>query len=179
VQSGGEIHEWGSTLLLPVVVASLLLFPPGAGAAPVGPEVPPLATALDELAAPGWAPEGGSRSFNADNLWEYIDGDADRYVDAGLSAMRTATYRYRGTLEAVVDVYRMAAPQAAQGLFRSEPTADWPAIELGDEARQSDLVLVFRVGADLVRIMAYDMTPETADALRALGKGLAARLRPN
>ena len=177
-KSGGGFLEWASRLVLPLVVALLLLFQPGAGAAPASLDVPPLAAVLDDLAAPGWAPEGGSRGFSADNLWEYIDGDADRYVDAGLSEMRTATYRHRGKLEAVVDVYRMAEPAGAQRLFRSESTGDWSVVDLGDEARQSDLVLVFRVGADLVRIVAYDMTPETANTLRALGEALAARLRP-
>ena len=32
---------------------------------------------------PGWSRTGETRTFEAGNLWQYIDGDADRYVQAG------------------------------------------------------------------------------------------------
>ena len=136
-----------------------------------------LAPALTELAAPGWAIAGSSRGFDAGNLWEYIDGDAERYVDAGLKEMCTATFRFQGKTEAVVDVYRMARPEAARQIFRSESTHDWATAELGDEARFSAPTLVLRTGADFVRIVAYDTTPETRQALLALGGALVERLR--
>ncbi len=162
--------------MLTVLVASQ----PADGAQTAASKPAPLESVLaSQLDASGWTREGPSRGFDAGNLWQYIDGDADRYVDAGLAEMRTATYRFRGTLEAVVDVYRMTQPEGARRIFRSEATGDGAVVELGDEARSSELMLVFRVGADFVRIAAYETTPETTDALRTLGRALAARLQAN
>ena len=55
--------------------------------------------------APGWARRGETRVFPAADLWQYIDGAADRYLQAGVERVLTADYRYRDRFDAVVDVY--------------------------------------------------------------------------
>jgi hypothetical protein len=49
-------------------------------------------------------------------------------------------------------------------------------IQLGDEARLSSQSLVFRKGAYLVRIVAYEESAETEQALLQLGQGIELRL---
>lgn len=151
--------------------------PPPIGEVAGAPLPLPLAPALAQLQDPAWVLEGPTRAFDAGNLWEYINGDAERYVDAGLKGMSTATFRFQGKGEAVVDVYRMAGPAAARLIFQSESTRDWAVVELGDEARYSAPTLVLRTGADFVRIVAYETTPETRPALLALGTAVVACLR--
>src|SRR5208283_3605572 len=38
----------------------------------------------DSISAPGWVKSGDTRTFAASHLWEYIDGDADKYIQAGV-----------------------------------------------------------------------------------------------
>ena len=57
----------------------------------------------------GWAKTGETRSFDAANLWRYIDGDAEKYLKAGVESVSTADYKYQNKVEAVVDVYTMTS----------------------------------------------------------------------
>src|SRR5208283_2770824 len=55
----------------------------------------------------GWDKTSDTRTFVAKDLWQYIDGDAEQYISAGVVTTSTSDYRYKGQLEAVVDVYTM------------------------------------------------------------------------
>jgi hypothetical protein len=58
-------------------------------------------------AVSGWQKTSETRVFAAKDLWQYIDGDAEQYISAGVVSTSTSDYKYQGQLEAVVDVYTM------------------------------------------------------------------------
>ena len=72
----------------------------------------------------GWAKSGQVRTFAASNLWEYIDGDAERFIQAGVNKTLTADYRYRDKVDGVADIYQMSAPAGAQKIFSTESATD-------------------------------------------------------
>jgi hypothetical protein len=133
----------------------------------------PLATALDRATAPGWVLAGEARSFDKDNLWELIDGDAERYVDAGVVAVRTADFRFRGKLDATVEIYRMKDADGARTIFRSESGSGTRPADVGDEARIHANGLAFRVGRFFARVAAFETGLEDGEAMTALGRALA------
>ena len=51
----------------------------------------------------GWQKTSDTRIFAAKDLWQYIDGDAEQYISAGVVTTSTSDYKYQGQLEAVVD----------------------------------------------------------------------------
>jgi len=124
----------------------------------------------------GWAKSGETRTFGADRLWEYIDGDADRYVQAGVERTLTADYRYQGKVEAVADIYVMKAPQGARKIFDAESSAGSQPVNVGDEARLFPASLVFRKARHLVRVTGFDEVPGLKQALVELGRALAKKL---
>jgi uncharacterized protein DUF6599 len=124
----------------------------------------------------GWARAGEIRSFEAADLWKYIDGDAERYLKAGVQRVSTADYKSQNKVDAVVDIYIMGNADGAEKIFNSEPAVDGKPIQLGDGARLSSQSLVFRKGAFLVRIVAYEESAETRQALLQLGQGIELRL---
>ncbi|MES2221353.1 MAG: hypothetical protein V4587_10345, partial [Acidobacteriota bacterium] len=81
-----------------------------------------------------------------------------------------------GKLEAVVDVYSFKTADSARQLLHIDPPANSQPAQLGDEARVYGQSVVFRQGPQLVRIVAYESGPGTADALLALGHGVQGRL---
>jgi len=125
---------------------------------------------------PGWTQTGDIRTFEAADLWKYVDGDAERYLRAGVQRTLTANFRYRQTIEAVADIHVMAAPQGASTLFASEPAVGSHAVELGDQGRSYGQTLTFCQNSFFVRLVAYQDTPETEGALLNLAKGIGARL---
>ncbi len=124
----------------------------------------------------GWAMTGNIRTFEAADLWKYIDGDAERYLKAGVQRVSTADYKFQNKIDATVDIYTMGNAEGADTIFRSESAVDGKAIELGDAAHLFSQSLVFRKGGFLVRIVAFEESAETSQALLQLGRGIELRL---
>jgi hypothetical protein len=126
--------------------------------------------------APGWS-KGETRTFEASRLWEYIDGDADRYIQAGVLRTMTTDYRYQGKIEAVADIYVMKAPEGAKKIFDSESSVGSQPVQLGDSARLFPATLTFRKGSYFVRLVAYQEDPEMGKALTELARAIEQKLR--
>ncbi len=67
----------------------------------------------------GWTREGEVLTYDADNLWEYINGAAELFVDFDVQTCRTADLS-SGDLTATVDLYDMGSPLNAFGVFNRE-----------------------------------------------------------
>lgn len=127
-------------------------------------------------AVAGWEKTGNTRTFAAADLWQYIDGGAEQYVNAGVTTCATSDYKFKGKLEAVVDVYRFKTADGARQLFHADPPTNSHPTQLGDEARVYGQSVVFRQDQALVRIVAYESGPGTAEALLTLAQGVQGRL---
>ena len=139
--------------------------------------VPRFATFFPESnEVPGWTKSGETRTFQADKLWEYIDGDAEKYIQAGVQKTLTADYRYREKSGAAADVYVMSASGGAQSIFESESALGSETVQLGDGGRLYAGSLTFRKGLYFVRLVAYQDAPDVRDALVALGRAIERRL---
>ena len=123
-----------------------------------------------------WEKTSDTRVFAANDLWKYIDGDAEQYIAAGVVTTSTSDYKYQGQLEAVVDVYTMGAPEGARKILSTGLTKDVKTVQLGDEGEENAQSVTFRKGSYLVRIVAYESTPDTPQALMALAHGIDAKL---
>jgi len=84
----------------------------------------------------GWEKAGETRTFEPKDLWQYIDGDSEQYIQAGVVSTSTSDYKYKGQLEAVVDVYTMGGPDGAQTILERGQTKDAKTIKVGDEGLQ-------------------------------------------
>jgi len=130
--------------------------------------------ASEEVA--GWSKTGETRTFDAANLWRYIDGDAERYLKAGVQSVATADYKYRNQAEVVADVYTMTSGEGATKIFESEPERNAKPVPIGDAARLYGQSLIFRKGRYLARIVAFDESPGLQQQLVELGRVLAEHL---
>ena len=134
-----------------------------------------LASPFPEQAG-GWAKMGDTRTFDAANLWRYIDGDAEKYLKAGVESVSTSDYKFQNKVEAVADIYTMRDAGGARRLFEAEPARDAKPVALGERARLQRQSLLFQSGRYLVRIVAYDQLPQGPQALVELGRGIQQRL---
>jgi hypothetical protein len=127
-------------------------------------------------AVAGWQKTSDTRTFAAKDLWQYIDGDADHYVSAGVISVATSEYKYRDEVEAVVDVYTMSEPAGAHKILAGEQSKDGKSAALGDEAVAYEQSVFYRKGPYLVRIVAYESAPDTGQALLSLARGVESKL---
>jgi len=124
----------------------------------------------------GWQKTSDTRVFAAKDLWQYIDGDAEQYVSAGVVSTSTSDYKYQGKLEATVDVYTMGDAAGARKILETGKTSEAKAVQVGDAGIAYAQSIIFRKGTALVRIVAYESTPDTPQALLALAHGVEAKL---
>ena len=124
----------------------------------------------------GWTRAGETRSFEAADLWKYVDGDAERYRRFGVRRTLTLNYRYGETVEAVADIHLMQTPGNAASIFESESSAGSRPVALGDAGRSYGQSLTFRQGPFFVRLVAYQDVPQTERALLSLAQAIERRL---
>jgi hypothetical protein len=125
---------------------------------------------------PGWEKSGETRTFEPKDLWQYIDGDSEQYIQAGVVSTSTSDYKYKGQLEAVVDIYTMGGPDGAHTILERGQTKDAQTAHVGDEGLQYAQSVHFRKGRYLVRIVAYETNADTPQALMALAQGIETNL---
>ena len=125
----------------------------------------------------GWAKTGDTRTFEAADLWKYIDGEAERYLKFGVQRVLTVDYKFKNSAEATVDIYVMRNADGATKVFGSEPSVDARQIQLGDGAKLYSQSLVFCKGPYLTHIVAFQESAEVPQAILALGRNIEQRLK--
>jgi hypothetical protein len=127
-------------------------------------------------AVQNWVKSSETRTFEANRLYEYIDGDADKYVQAGVVKTLTSDYRFNGKTDATADVYVMAKADGARRVYESESTEGSTPFTLGDAGRTAKGTVTFRQGQYFVRLVAYEDSPGIAQALTGLARAISDRL---
>jgi hypothetical protein len=127
-------------------------------------------------AVAGWEKSSDTRVYEAKDLWQYIDGDAEQYIAAGVVSTSTSDYKYQNQLDAVVDVYTMGDSAGARKILASGSSSGAKSVQVGDSGQAFEQSVAFRKGPYLVRIVAYESAPGAEQALLALAHGVEARL---
>ena len=83
---------------------------------------------------PGWSESGPARSYEAGNLFEYMDGNAEGYLIYGFRAMKGVTCR-QGEVSFVIDVSEMTDTDSAYGLFSANRDPAFPVSQIGMAAQ--------------------------------------------
>ena len=156
--------RWPDRLVLPLALAAL-----AAGCAR------PLPRRVLARTRGGWTRTGPLVRYTPDNLFEYINGEAEGVIPYGLRAVTQGTYR-RGEAESVVDIYDMGSAEGAFGLFRSHSSVGATRVGVGTEGVADEARVEFWQGRYYVA--AAVPSPEAAKAVLALARGVAADLPP-
>jgi hypothetical protein len=79
---------------------------------------------------PGWTQQGDARSYQAENLFEYMDGNAEGYVLYGFQSMHGVTCVKNG-VTLLIDVSDFGDSDSAFGMFSANRDLRLPAAKLG------------------------------------------------
>jgi len=115
--------------------------------------------------APGWAQDGPLRTFESENLFEYMDGNAEGYLIYSFLKMNGVTCK-SGEVTLVFDVSEMADPESAYGIFMSNRDPRIPVQKIGTAAQIQPRRGMFVKDKYFVEIAANPEGDHTA-ALRA------------
>ena len=79
---------------------------------------------------PAWSQSGPARSYEAANLFEYMDGNAEGYLIYGFRNMKGVTCR-QGDISFVIDLSDMGDADSAYGIFSADRDPALPTDKIG------------------------------------------------
>ena len=79
---------------------------------------------------PGWSQDGPARSYVSDNLFEYMDGNAEGYLIYGFQKMQGVSCK-KGGVSFVIDVSDMGDADSAYGIFTANVDPRQPSNPVG------------------------------------------------
>jgi hypothetical protein len=79
---------------------------------------------------PGWSQAGPVRSYESNNLFEYMDGNAEGYLSYGFLKMQGVTCK-KGDITFTVDLSDFGDPDSAYGMFTSNVDERQPTRKIG------------------------------------------------
>ncbi len=113
---------------------------------------------------PGWSQSGPARSYEAANLFEYMDGNAEGYLIYGFRNM-VGVSCHQAEISFVIDVSDMGDADSAYGLFSGNRDPSQPVSPIGVSAQVTPRRAMFVKGKYYVEIAANPEGDHTA-ALR-------------
>jgi hypothetical protein len=79
---------------------------------------------------PGWQQQGPARTYTAENLFEYMDGNAEGYLIYGFTRMDGVTCASGGDT-ILIDISEMADADSAYGIFTANRHPNFPVAPIG------------------------------------------------
>ena len=112
----------------------------------------------------GWTQRGAARSYTPENLFEYMDGNAEGYLLYGFQGMRGVTCE-KGGATFVIDISDFGDAESAYGMYSANRDPGQPAVKLGMGGQIVPRRAIFAKGAAYAEIAANPEGDYTA-ALR-------------
>ena len=119
-------------------------------------------------------------SFNADNLYEKIDGRAESFIQYGVKGMAYAFYHPTGdpSNELQLYIFEMADPLKALGKYGSEKPDEFKLVPIGTEGYTTAGSTLFYSGRYYTQIVSTQDDPKFSAFALELAKRVAARQKP-
>ncbi len=115
--------------------------------------------------------------YHPDDLWDYIDGAADNYLNYHFLDLHIAEYtKLKGKKYFKVEVYHMASPLYAFGIYSSERSPDYHFIPLGTQGFMESSQVFFLKGPYYVKVISEQQGSKEEKFIRALANLIEDRL---
>jgi hypothetical protein len=131
-----------------------------------------------EIKLDGLKPMSDTEFYNADNLFEKIDGRAPAYLNFNFQKLRCRSFSITGTSGSFVDVYeyRFDTPVNAFGMFALERDPKGGPLAFAPDGYASGMGFFFRQGPRYIQVMASDQNAKTLGLAKAIAEDRAKKL---
>lgn len=115
--------------------------------------------------ASGWVKHRSMQHYEGEDLYEYINGGAEIYHEYGFKQVVVQDYINEVGKSISVEIFEMASPASAYGIYTFKTHARGKRIHAGTNAQLADYYMNFWKGSILVTLTGFDETEETRQAL--------------
>ncbi|MDZ7725760.1 MAG: DUF6599 family protein [candidate division KSB1 bacterium] len=128
--------------------------------------------------SPGWSYDFEPEVYGPDNLFEYINGEAELYKDYEFNIMATASYMLDSNpaLSFTVDVYDMGTALNAFGVYSSYRKPNLRFADIGTQATLSEMTIRFYKGKYFVQLNAGSLEDTVKTVMRETAAAIADKL---
>jgi hypothetical protein len=116
------------------------------------------------------------RTFEGQSLYEYINGGAEIYHLYNFIEVATCSYE-TGDKEIILDIYLFETDDDAYGLYSSIKPSGPGNVKLGVEGFSTENSIDFVKGGYIIRIVGFDQSETTKDAIEILARSLDATIK--
>lgn len=121
----------------------------------------------------GWKKSDDIRIFNANNLWDIINGAADLYIQYDFQELQIAEYTNKEKATIVVEIYRHRDPACAFGIYSQERPEKGNFITVGGQGYKEESILNFFVKDCYIKIRSHNNEEVTKNAISDIAEKLS------
>jgi hypothetical protein len=115
--------------------------------------------------------------FDPENLWRYINGQAEMYLDYGFKLLVTSNYTFMDSSSSMtIEIYQMQSPNHAFGIYAAERSPNDNFINMGVQGYLDENVLNFWKGLYYVKLSSSQTTSDTKKTLMQLASVIADKI---
>ncbi len=123
----------------------------------------------------GWNPVADPAVYAAQNLYGYIDGGAELFLEVGFKQLEV--YKLTdGSRELGVDIYRMSGPDAALAIYLAKCAPETPVPDLDLRATGDRYQLAMLRGDDFILINNVEGDETLVDTMKKVARDLAGQI---
>jgi hypothetical protein len=129
-----------------------------------------------DKALPGWSFAEAPQVFEGENLFQYINGGAEIYLQHGFKAVAASAYKGSDGRYINLDIYEMTDASGAEAVYRHKAGEGGEALSMGDEAALFDYYLLLRQGRYFVTVTGDGSTDKDRENLTTLARLVVGKL---
>jgi len=128
----------------------------------------------------GWKISSPPRLFEPYNLWEYINGQAEMYLDYGFRLVVTSDYGSKENSSSLaIEIYQMESPTHAFAIYAAERSPQDKFVKIGVQGYIAENILNFWKGPYYVKLTSFQSSPTTERSLLKLSREIADKITGN
>ncbi len=133
---------------------------------------------LPASCAPGWAIDGKVAAYTPENLYKYIDGEAELYMPYGFRKAATVLYAKPDTKDIgiVANIFEMGSPLDAFGIYANFRSPTLEQIKVGAEGFLDESQLMFYQDRYFVQIEASGTITQEGPLFRSCAETISRNL---
>ena len=158
-----------------LIMATLLIIAAAGSNARSG-ELSPGTLLPAEKELDGWKMDGEALFYTSDNLWEYINGQAETFLMYDFREVAAQHYLDASELEIKVEIYEHGSPLMTFGIYSQFRSPEGAYLDIGNEAFGDEYSIHFWKGRFYVNVYAYDEGEKSSEAMKKFAGIVAGRI---
>jgi hypothetical protein len=124
----------------------------------------------------GWQKKGAAETYSPENLYEYIDGAAENFLNYDFKQLAVQNYTNKQNQFLSAEIYFHGTAENAFGIYSSEKPLFGKYFKLGSQGYAEAGILNFLCSAYYVKLNGFELGRNSRDILATLGRAIVRKI---